>query len=681
MKFVYPEFLVALSAIAIPIIIHLFNFRRFKKVYFSNIQFLKEVQIQTQSRSRVKHWLVLLSRILAITCLVLAFAQPYFPKANNTNVTANNVASIFIDNSFSMNATNDNGTLLDDAKNKAREIAKSFKSSDRFQLITNDFEGRQQRLVNKEEFLELLEEVEISPASKNLADVYSRQKEAVRDFTEGNRNFYFISDFQESVSNVSNFTPDSLNSLYFIPVIANQENNLYIDSCWFKAPIRQLNQPDELIARVKNVSAESFDNIPVKLKVNGEQKALASFSIGPDEQKDVVLSYTNTNTGIQLAELSITDYPITYDDVFYFSYNVASQVPVLGISGKNASPSISSLFSSDTYFRFNSFNENNINYSAFSDNLFIILNEVENLSSGLVQELLRFVENGGSVLVIPAKNADINSYNELLLAFNANTISGLDSTQTKVSRIAYESDIFANVFQDKKENIDLPQVNKYYAFAQATRTTEERILTLANGSSFLSRYSYEKGKLYVLSSPLKKDFNNFSRHAIFVPAMYNMALFSQSTGKLFHTIGKDEVVELPKVAVTAENIFKIKDPNSELEVIPGFRSSGAVTQLMMQGQINTSGNYILMLDKDTVSGLSFNFDRKESDLTTMEASTIEKEAEKAGLTGYKVLDSKVKGVDAQLSDLSQGTKLWKLFILLALLFLAVEILLLKFWKG
>lgn len=681
MKFVYPEFLVALSAIAIPIIIHLFNFRRFKKVYFSNIQFLKEVQIQTQSRSRLKHWLVLLSRILAITCLVLAFAQPYFPSAVNAPVAAQNVASIFIDNSFSMNATNDNGTLLDDAKNKALELVKAYKSSDRFQLITNDFEGRQQRLVNKEEFLELLEEVEISPASKSLADVYSRQKEAVKDFTEGNRNFYFISDFQESISNVSSFTQDSLNSLYFIPVAANQQNNLYIDSCWFKAPIRQLNQPDELIARVKNVSEESFDNIPVKLKVNGEQKALASFSIGPGEQRDVPLAYTNTNTGIQLAELSITDYPITYDDVFYFSYNVADQVPVLSINGKNAAPAVNSLYSSDTYFTLTNFNESNINYSAFSDNIFIVLNEVDNLSSGLVQELVRFAETGGNILLIPSKKADINSYNELLLAFSANTISGMDSAQTKISHIAYESDIFANVFQDKKENLDLPVVNKYYTFAQATRTTEERILTLANGASFLSRYTYEKGKLYVLSAPLKKDFSNFSRHAIFVPALYNMALFSQSTGKLFYTIGQDEVVELPKVSVTAENVFKIKDPNSELEVIPGYRSSGSLTQLMMQGQINTSGNYILLFDKDTITGLSFNFDRKESDLTTIDADAIEKEAEKAGLIGYQVLDSKVKGVDAQLSDLSQGTKMWKLFILLALLFLAIEILLLKFWKG
>lgn len=684
MKFVYPEFLAALSAIAIPIIIHLFNFRRFKKVYFSNIQFLKEVQIQTQSRSRLKHWLVLVSRILAITALVLAFAQPYLPSANNTLTSATNVAAVFIDNSFSMNATNDKGTLLDDTKNKAREILQAYQASDRFQLITNDFEGRQQRLVNKEEFLELLEEIEITPASKKMSDVYSRQKEAVKDITEGNRNFYFISDFQQSIADVSGFEPDTSNSLYFIPITANQENNLYIDSCWFKAPIRQLNQPDELIARVKNVSDESFDNIPIKLKINGEQKALASFSIDAGGRKDVVLSFTNTETGIHLAELGITDYPITYDDVFYFSYKVAEQIPVLSINGKEVSGAINKLFGADPYFQLTNFEETNINYSAFSSNFFIIVNQLDKPSSGLVQELARFVENGGHVLVIPKKDIDFEPYNELLLALGANTVESqaayLAENPGKVTGIDYESDIYNNVFREKSEKIDLPKVGLHYNFTTKTRSTEERILTLGNGGSFLSRFTHGKGKVYVLAVPLNDD-SNFPKHAIFVPTLYNMALYSQTTGRLFYTIGRDEIVELPNVAITADNVFKIKDPKSEMEVIPGHRSSGASSQLILQDQINQANNYLLTIDKDTITGLSFNFDRKESDLTCYTGDDIEKEAKKAGLEGYQVLQSDARDIGSQLKQLSQGTKLWKLFLILALVFLAIEVLLLKFWKG
>ncbi|MCE3281230.1 MAG: hypothetical protein K0S44_3421 [Bacteroidetes bacterium] len=119
MSFIYPAFLFALSAIAIPIIIHLFNFRKYKTVYFSNVRFLKEVKQETQAKSKLKHLLVLLARILFILFLVLAFAQPFIPVQNSKVVPGNKAISIFIDNSFSMDAVNKNGTLLDEAKKRA----------------------------------------------------------------------------------------------------------------------------------------------------------------------------------------------------------------------------------------------------------------------------------------------------------------------------------------------------------------------------------------------------------------------------------------------------------------------------------------------------------------------------------------------------------------------------------
>ena len=128
MSFTYPAFLFALSAIAIPIIIHLFNFRKFKTVYFSNVRFLKEVKQETQAKSKLKHLLVLASRILAITFLVLAFSQPFIPAENNKIPVGDKTVSIFIDNSFSMDAINKNGTLLDEAKKRIKIYMDTFKA-------------------------------------------------------------------------------------------------------------------------------------------------------------------------------------------------------------------------------------------------------------------------------------------------------------------------------------------------------------------------------------------------------------------------------------------------------------------------------------------------------------------------------------------------------------------------
>src|ERR1700749_154283 len=104
MQFLHPGYLYALSAIAVPIIVHLFNFRRYKTVYFSNVKFLREVKEETTSRSRLKHLLVLAARLLALTFLVLAFAQPFIPNKRNTGAGGRRLISFYIDNSFSMNA-------------------------------------------------------------------------------------------------------------------------------------------------------------------------------------------------------------------------------------------------------------------------------------------------------------------------------------------------------------------------------------------------------------------------------------------------------------------------------------------------------------------------------------------------------------------------------------------------
>ena len=98
MSFLYPTFLFGLFALAIPIIIHLFNFKRYKKVAFSNVRFLQEIKERTQAQSQLKHLLILLMRILAITFLVFSFAQPFIKDESVKAIKGNSTISIFLDN-------------------------------------------------------------------------------------------------------------------------------------------------------------------------------------------------------------------------------------------------------------------------------------------------------------------------------------------------------------------------------------------------------------------------------------------------------------------------------------------------------------------------------------------------------------------------------------------------------
>jgi len=109
MQFKNPEILYALLLLIIPIIIHLFQLRRFKKVAFTNVQFLKRVTLKTRKSSQLKKWLTLLTRLLLFGCIILAFAQPYL--SNTDSFSTENETVIYLDNSFSMQAKGENGKI------------------------------------------------------------------------------------------------------------------------------------------------------------------------------------------------------------------------------------------------------------------------------------------------------------------------------------------------------------------------------------------------------------------------------------------------------------------------------------------------------------------------------------------------------------------------------------------
>ena len=681
MEFVNPGFLYGLFAISIPIIIHLFNFRRFKKIYFSNVSFLKELKQQTQKQSRLKHLLILLMRILAITAIVLAFAQPYFPVSKNIiQPDEKNAVSIYVDNSFSMQAASEQGILLDEAKDKAKEVASVYKSSDLFQLLTNDFEGRHQRFVSREEFLDLIDEIRISPVVKSLPEIVSRQQVLFEENPSKAKTAYLISDFQRDFLNRDLPAMDSSLNILFIPLESINKDNLYIDSCWFETPVHQLNQNAELKVSIKNSSAKSFEKIPVKLMINGKQKALASFDIKENGSAEVVLPYTNYDNGIQNAELEINDFTINFDDKLWFSYYVSSLTPILCINGNDENVFLNSLFKKDSLFRFENVNEGNIGYSDFSNYQLIILNELKSVSSGLIQQLIPFVHNGGSLVVLPFGRPDGPEYSALLKSFNAGSYGLLDTTDTRISYINLEHPLYSNVFDEIPENLDLPFVFQHYPIQLESRTKQETLLELQNRGPFLSVFQVERGKVYLFAVPFNTDFSNFTRHAIFVPTLFKLAISSVIEETLYYSIGENEVINIGNIRLGNEEVLHLKMLNSDFDVIPEHRRQNSSIDLFTRGQISLAGNYELVKEDQPLKGISFNYDRAESEMVFYSSDMLKEFITEKKLNNIQVLTPTDKPFVQTLSEYSQGIRLWKLFVILALAFLLAETLLLRFLK-
>ncbi|MCX6243108.1 MAG: BatA domain-containing protein [Bacteroidetes bacterium] len=688
MIFAQPLFLLALTALAIPVIIHLFNFRRYKKVYFTNVKFIAEIKQETKKRSQLKHLLILLARLLAIASLVIVFAQPYIPSPLQQKKAAGAQAvSIYIDNSFSMEALNTGGRLLDEARIKAIEIANAYKPSDLFQLLTNDFEGKHQRFVSRDEFRNLAEEVKISPAVRSLGEVMKRQEDLLSGIRNANRIAYIISDFQRTTAGMQNLNADTTVSWFFLPLETAKQNNLYIDSAWFDNPVLQPSQPARLRVRIRNSSDEMLEKIPLQLTVNSVQKTVASFAIEPSSATTVVLPFTNNEAGIQSGILSITDYPVTWDDNFFFSYRISAAVPVLSINGDKPSPFLDALFGSDSTFIFRNASERQLDFSSFGLYPLIILNEVRELSTGLRQEITRYVMNGGNILVFPPEKADLRGYTDLLSALGAPVFTGGDTTRIKVSELNTESPIFRDVFERDAagkitlpDNADLPVVMKHYSISKASRSSTEELMKLQNGQPFLTVTKAGKGQLYLSAVPLSQKSSNFARNTVFVPTLFRIALLSKPLLPLYYSLAADNGIAVETDSLRNKEVYKIRKEGAGFEIIPETRSAGNATFLFPHDQIREAGLYSIMEGSHMIQGIAFNYDRRESDLRCYTGSEINSLLKRTGVKYFSVLKNKQASLTKQIREVSQGTPLWKYFVIAVLFFLLAEILLIRFLK-
>lgn len=671
MNFLYPGFLFSLLAVAIPILIHLFNFRRFKVVYFSNVQFLKAAKEQNSSREKLKNLLVLLCRVLAVIFLVLAFARPYLNSDSGIRPDVNSIVHIYIDNSYSMENQNKEGSLLDEAKRRAKEIAKSFAANDRFQLLTNDFEGRHQRLINYEELVSLIDEVKISPVQRNLQQVLNRQH---TDLSKNSNTYnYILSDFQENFAGKIPVNTDQNSNISLIRLIANPLPNIAVDSVWSLSPAHKPNDQEKFVVRLHNYGAEKSEKVPVKLSINNQQKAIATLDIPAGKSVNDTLSFSGLTAGWQKGVITLKDFPITFDDELNFSFKVNAGLKVLQISGDPSEKYINSLFSADPYFQLSIMPEANIAYSNFSGYPLIIVSGLKTPSSGLAEQLKIYVQNGGSVAIFPDLEASPAVYSAFLSHLSLPVVESLSKDTLTVSSIDLKSNVFNDVFEQIPAQLDLPKVNRHFVYAQNNRSTRQDIMGLPFNQSFFAKYQFGAGKFYLSASSLNNKDNNLPQHPVFVPLLYKIAFLSVREQPIYYAIGKNNSLFLAPLSVNQNQPLKLK--SNTIEVIPEVRQTPGRTQLYVADQIKTAGFYELKKADSLLSVYAFNDNRTESDMHCASADQLQQ------LFGKKKININNSRASLTAAGVENNhTELWKLCLVLCAVFLAAEVVLIRFFN-
>lgn len=679
MQFLFPTFLFALFAIAIPIIIHLFHFRRFKTVYFTNVRFLKEVKEESNARAKIRNWLVLMARILAITFMVFAFAQPFIPQKDSDVKQGLKVVSIFVDNSHSMSSLSQDVTLLEKARLRAKEIVEAYDVEDEFQILTNDFEGRHQRLVSRDDALGLIDEVKITPAVKELSKVFSRQKQALSSSTADHQVAYVISDFQKNITDITSIE-DTTIELTFIPLQSVEQQNISIDSCWFEAPVQMINQTNALVVKLRNLSDQDKENVRLTLKLDGQVKPLGNINIPARSEAYDTVNLTILRTGWHEAELSITDYPVNFDDDYAFSFNVNKDINLLVINDATQTNKYFNAVSSLPSFNVVNESSSRLDYSKIPSYQLIIVNEVRNISSGLAFELKQYAQNGGNLLIFPHAQASITSYNGFLKGLNVNEFTKFDNTERSVIYINTEEFVFKDVFANEQKDLTLPITKGNFIQTRYGSRQEEVLLRYRDGNSYIGKYKLGKGNVYLSSAPLDGQYNDLIQNniSILIPMLSKMAISTSGERKIANIIGRDNLIEADGKVASSELLYKLKGKDEEF--IPEQKVIGSKVLLGLNNQVQKAGFYSLFLGDDTEEKLStfaFNYDRKESELDYF----TQEELKALGGNLVDVVEGTgVVNFAEKIGERNKGWILWKWCIIIALIFLGVETLLLRFWK-
>lgn len=671
MSFLYPTFLWALIALAIPIIIHLFNFRRYKKVYFTNVRFLKQVQEQTTAKSNLKHLLILLSRMLALAFLVFAFAQPYIPLSEEKSEASNQTASIYIDNSFSMDALSEDVSLLELSRKKAREIVQAFPDQARIQVLSNEKSAGQYRFLSPEQALAAIDEIEISPQKAGLKEIidFSRQSE---EFSREDR-FFILSDFQR---NAFHLPKDTFANVFFIPIQSVRDQNLYIDSAWVTSPVAFKNQSIEIIARIVNDGEEDISASTIQLSSGNQNLAISDFSVKAGESISDTLVFTPQNSGWQGLELKIDDYPIIFDDSYFLALKVSESLKVFGIYEDESSTYLKALFDDSERFIWESQSIAALDYKQFSDFSLIILDNLKSIPSGLAYALQSYVENGGNVILFPAEDADIASVNEFLRLYNAFSISEyIAENKVELNKLNEKATIWEDVFESVPDNLSLPDVMSRFVTNSNTLSREEELMGFRDGSSFISKFPYQNGSFYFVAAPLGEKYSEFPVHALFVPFLYKAAISGGYAQKVAHSIDTKTPIIVQGVSLLSEEILRLK--SGEMEFIPGQKSLGNSLILDIGSDIRSAGLYdLLQEDNKREAIVALNYNRDES---VMDFLSIDELKNIAASFNYNIIDNYKAGLTNIVQQLESGIALWKLCIIFALIFLSAEVLLLRFW--
>lgn len=680
MTFLNSALLAALSLGLIPILIHLLTRQRFKQVDFPTLRFLREIQKQKMRRVRVRQWILLILRTLAVLFLVLALARPVLRSSAGAFAAGDARSSVvlILDRSASMSAESPSGTRFHEMQIRAQEILNSLGSSDDVQIVWADEPPQtfpETPTTHRALIRETIESEVCGEKSGDLVQAIGLARSILGQTQNLHKEVYVISDFSQSAwperMPEQPLLPDDVR-LYLAQIGNESVKNIGLTDAQITSRLIAPGRSVELNFTATNSGDDEAADRVVGVYLDGRRVAQSRLSLRPGEAATSSVRFVPDSPGVLTGYARLEDADgYAADDLRRFVLRVPSRLRVAVVGNSGAARSLTALAlnpSADpqSFVLATELEAGEFDAADWSQFDAVMIVDAGPFSSAFSERMRAFVEQGRGVFIIPGPQFDARAHNSWLQALGLPSISQESNEigTRRWSTVDIEHPLFEGVFEGKPEDFS-PEFTRT---VQVTAGSGSSVAIISGaGQTYLYEARLGNGRALLFASSPDPSWSSLFRSGIFSPLMVSSAAYLAGSGISAndHSLQAGRAKELV-LRTGGDRTFQLAGENLQLALSALPVSGGLKLPIPA---LDHTGDFSLKQGEHEITRLVVNSPARESAIRPLEQDSY---AELLG--GSRMVLKSGADVDAAIREGRYGRELWKLCLIAALLLLVAEML-------
>ena len=672
MTFLFPSAFWLLGFLSIPIIIHILNRFKLRKVEYSSIAFIKELKSSAIYTLNLRKIFILILRLLFIISLILMFARPvtkgfipgWFAAEQDASVV------IILDNSASMTATRNGKSYLDISKNEVMALLPSFKKET--QVIISQtcppkivFKG-----INTPS--DIRNSIKYIEPTNDYDNLWKTMNNVIidEDINGVIKECIVFSDFMHfpDSSSIKDFKFENNWKFYFIKH-GKMDKNLGVSSVSFLNRMKILNQLISIETDIKNTGLNNLENIPIELSFNNQRVGQVITDFKPDLGKSFLFQAYPTKDGILESVISLPEDDYNLDNNWYQTIAIMDKINC-GVIGPNVEDIsliemvLQSIDPDGSFLNISRIFQPKIKRLFLDDLDVVLIHNVEGIYEQGVQDLENFLKKGGGVIWFQGDSSLENFHSDLFSRLDFPRQENMVTSGGGVFNTEVISDrsYFLQNLQRRTIEKELPEIFNYIKVA--TSTNHKVHWKLNNDDPLLIEFSKGIGNIFYFSTLLDFGWTDLPIRGMIVPLLYRLLILT----------GTDEVntapvlINEPKIIEIKEshliNSWEVVSPTGKTElIVPNYDK-----EIIKITQTNELGIYEVYNNGKHFSSFPTRLHYNEYPQQLIDEENFKNIFPKNNLRWIS-LDENFNKV---FSETRHGKSLWNIFLILAIIFLLIE---------